>query len=60
MQEFGKISSPSIITCDLLLNYFSVHLFLRHTIVGIHSYGVLARGTAPDPDIYRNVTGAQW
>jgi hypothetical protein len=31
-----------------------------YTEVGIHPDGVLARGTTPDPDIPKNVAGAQW
>jgi len=31
-----------------------------YTEVGIHPDGALARGTAPDPDIPKDVVGAQW
>ncbi len=31
-----------------------------YTEVGIHPDGTLARGTAPDPDIPKDVAGAQW
>jgi hypothetical protein len=31
-----------------------------YTEVGIHPDGVLARGTAPDPDIPKDVAGAKW
>lgn len=31
-----------------------------YTEVGIHPDGFLARGTAPDPDIPKDVAGAKW
>jgi len=31
-----------------------------YTEVGIHPHGFLARGTAPDPDIAKDATGAKW
>ncbi|MAT45052.1 MAG: hypothetical protein CL609_22190 [Anaerolineaceae bacterium] len=31
-----------------------------YTEVGIHPDGFLARGTAPDPDMPKNVAGANW
>lgn len=31
-----------------------------YTEVGVHPDGILARGTAPDPDIPKNVAGANW
>lgn len=31
-----------------------------YTEVGVHPDGFLARGTAPDPDIPKNVAGAKW
>jgi len=36
-----------------------VYLFV-YTEVGIHPVGFLARGTAPDPDIPKDVAGAKW
>jgi len=35
-------------------------LLFVYTEVGIHPDGILARGTAPDSDIPKDVAGAKW
>jgi hypothetical protein len=50
---------------EQLKGYLTYHFLeftenMLHQQVGIHPDGALARGTAPDPDIPKDVAGAQW
>ena len=42
-------------TSPVIWTYINVY-----TEVGIHPDGALARGTAPDPDIPKDVANAKW
>jgi len=46
-------------TAPIILNFSPIYSIV-YTKVGIHSDGFLARGTAPDKDIPKDVAGAMW